>query len=106
MAGPVIAIDRELLRTHASRVHTVQTAVAEAASAARSADLAGGAFGILCAFLVPPTTLVTGIAESMITAAATMLERTSNELRSIATDVDTREEDIASQLRALHDRIR
>lgn len=102
----MIAIDTELLRTHASRIRTVQAGVAEAASAARSTDLGGGAFGLLCAFLVPPATLVTGIAESMILAADGMLERTIDELRAVATDVEAREEDIARDLRTLHDRTR
>lgn len=106
MTGPVIAIDVDTLRAHASRVATVQSDVAEAAAAVRSLDLAGGAFGILCAFLVPPAQIVAAIAESMIVAADSMLERTGDELRAIATHVEAQEREIADDLRALHRQLR
>jgi hypothetical protein len=101
VAGQVIAVDAKLVLQHASRVGTVREGVAEAASAVGSVDLGGGAFGVLCAFLVPPAQLVAGIAQSMIVSAEGMLDRTVDELRGFASEVDERESTIAEQLRAL-----
>lgn len=101
MAGQVIAVDAELVVQHASRLGAVREGVAEAASAVGSVDLGGGAFGVLCSFLVPPAQLVAGFAQSMIVSADDMLDRTVDELRGFASDVEDRETTIAEQVRAL-----
>jgi hypothetical protein len=101
VAGQVIAVDAELVVQHASRLGAVREGVAEAASAVGSVDLGGGAFGVLCSFLVPPAQLVAGIAQSMIVSADDMLDRTVDELRGFASDVEDRETTIVEQVRAL-----
>jgi hypothetical protein len=93
----VIAVDAELVVQHASRLGAVREGVAEAASAVGSVDLGGGAFGVLCSFLVPPAQLVAG----MIVSADDMLDRTVDELRGFASDVEDRETTIVEQVRAL-----
>ena len=52
MAGEIRS-DPDILRGHARGVTVIAEDLDDALAAARSVDLSGGAFGVLCAFLVP-----------------------------------------------------
>jgi hypothetical protein len=65
---------------------------AEAASALQSVNLGGGAFGVLCAWIVPPVSLVSSAVAQHISAAEGVLERTGEEMRSAVTDFETYEQ--------------
>jgi hypothetical protein len=88
----LIAVDTETVRRHAQRVGQVASDVRLAENAAGSMNVGGGAFGVMCAFLVPPAQLVSSIAIGAISAAATMLEQSEEQLRGLADDFDESEQ--------------
>lgn len=100
-----IAMDGDLLRYQATQVETIASDVAEAVSAARSLNLGGGAFGVLCSFLVPPAQLVSSAAAQLLQESEALLQRTGTQLRGAAKDVEDREADLAAQLRAIQGRL-
>lgn len=84
----LIAVDTETVRRHAQRVGQVASDVRLAENAAGSMNVGGGAFGVMCAFLVPPAQIVSSIATGAIAAAATMLEQSEEQLKGLADDFD------------------
>jgi hypothetical protein len=93
-----IAIDADALRQHATAMRQVAADVQEAVEAARGIDLAGGAFGIMCSFLVPPAQLASTAAISGIASSKGMLDRTADEVVEVATETEGAE---AERVRAL-----
>ena len=83
----LIAVDTETVRRHAQRAAQIAADVRLAENAAGSMNVGGGAFGVMCAFLVPPAQAVSSIAAAAITAAATMLEESEEQLRGLADDL-------------------
>lgn len=96
-----IEIDSGLLRDQARAVTAAASGVDEARQAASSMNLTGGAFGVMCAFLVPPAMLLTDAASSMLTQASEMLVREAGALRGAADDFDDLERGISNELRRL-----
>jgi hypothetical protein len=96
-----IAVDGELIHAHAARVERVADDVAVARRAAAATNMGGGAFGVICAFLVPPASLAATMAASAIAAAEGMLERSAREVRGVATDMAAVEDDIVRAVRVL-----
>jgi hypothetical protein len=101
-----IALDFDVLQVQASKVDQIGGDIGVAASAVRSMNLSGGAFGVLCGFLVPPAQLVTTVAGTMINDCEELLHRTGTELRKAAAAGREREEDIARVLREIEAGIR
>lgn len=93
-----ISIDFDLLEQHARRVDLVASDVALAQDAASSINVGGGAFGLMCAFLVPPAALVSSLATSALASAQGMVERSARELRAVGTDFGTTEDAIVTDL--------
>jgi hypothetical protein len=102
MSGEHIAIDADVLRTQASKVEALAGDVAEAAAAAGTVNIGGGAFGLMCAFLVPVISPVTTATTGAIRASGELLERTGTELRGAVSDWDATEADIEAALKKLH----
>jgi uncharacterized protein YukE len=96
-----ITIDPDLLRTHAARVEQVAGDVAMARDAAGSINLGGGAFGLMCNFLVLPATVVSTMAQSALLSAGSMVQRSATEIRAVATDFETTEGDIEQTIAGL-----
>jgi hypothetical protein len=87
-----IAVDQDLIIAHAARVEVVASDVGVARDAAGATNMGGGAFGVLCAFLVPPATMAASMAQQAIQAAEGMLRRSATEVRGVATDMAAYEE--------------
>ncbi len=100
MAGH-IAVDQDLITSHAARVEVVASDVGVARDAAGSTNMGGGAFGVLCAFLVPPASVAAGMAQQAIGAAEGMLRRSATEVRGVATDMAAFEDDVVRAVGAL-----
>lgn len=100
-----IAIDPDLLRSHAARVDQVASDVAMAKDAAGSVDIGGGAFGVMCAFLVPPISMVSSVAQSTLSAAGSMVQRSAREVRGVAQDFEANEEAIEQQISSLRSQL-
>lgn len=75
--------------------------VDQAVAAARSLNLAGGAFGAMCAFLVSPAMVVTASATGMIQQAEGLLERAGTQLRGAAGDAEATEQAHLDTIRSL-----
>lgn len=96
-----IALDFDVLTTQASKVDQIGDDIGLAASAVRSMNLGGGAFGVLCSFLVTPAQLVTTVAGTMIADCDELLHRAGTQLRKTAADAQEREQAIAQALKAI-----
>jgi len=79
-----LRIDPAGLSRHAAGVVSVADLADQARSAAAGMDLGGGAFGILCSFMVPPLQLVSTPAVGFLSAVAETLRYTGDALTSAA----------------------
>ena len=70
-------------------------------ASAKATNMGGGAFGVLCAFLVPPATLAATMAGSAIAAAEGMLTRSAREVRGVATDMADFEDDVVRAVQSI-----
>lgn len=96
-----ITVDFDLLRQHAAFVDSLVGDVDSALSALRGGDLLPDAFGLLCAFLVPPGLALSAAATGLLGEDASMLMRTAGELRRTAEQWERFEDDTVATLRAL-----
>ncbi|KHK97196.1 hypothetical protein LK09_13145 [Microbacterium mangrovi] len=96
-----IAIDHDLMLTQASQVERVAADIAVARDATRSTNMGGGAFGVLCGFLVTPATVVATIAGSAIGSAEGMVRRSASELRGVSNDMTRFETDLLQSIAQL-----
>lgn len=101
----LIQIDPELIRTHATRVDQVASDISVAADAASSTNMGGGAFGVLCSFLVAPATIAASMAGSAIVAAQGMVTRSATEVRGVATDLASFESDVIAAISSLESQV-
>lgn len=79
-----VKVEPAVLRAHAAKVADISDGVASAKSASAATDLGGGAFGILCSFMVPPLSAVKTVADLAIDAAAGAVEKTVGDLKAVA----------------------
>jgi hypothetical protein len=96
-----IAIDHDLLLGQASAVERVAADLAVARDAAQSTNMGGGAFGVLCSFLVTPATVVATIAGSAMGSAEGMVRRSASELRGVSNDMAEFESDLLQSIAQL-----
>lgn len=96
-----IALDFDRLRQHAATVTSLADNVNGALSILKGGDLAENAFGILCAFLVPPSLAMSAAATGLFGADQALLMRTAAELRSTADQWEQFEDDTVTTLRHL-----
>ncbi|WP_136517748.1 hypothetical protein [Cellulomonas telluris] len=88
MSGGRIAIDVDTLTAHRRRLEQIGSQVDVARDAAGSVNLGGGAFGLMCAFLVPPLQVVQTAAQASIARVASSLERAGAEVAAAAADLE------------------
>lgn len=96
-----ISVDLDRLRQHAAFVDSLVGDVGSALSVLRGGDLIPSAFGILCAFLVPPSMAMSAAATGLLGADQSLLMRTAGELRQAAQQWEQFEDDTVSTLRGL-----
>jgi hypothetical protein len=96
-----IAVDFDVLTAHAARVEQVASAVGLGAQAASSLNLGGGAFGLMCAFMVPPIELVSTMAQRAIASAQQMVSRSAVGVRGMRDDFMAFEEAASDEFSAL-----
>lgn len=100
-----IAVDSDVVRYHAGSVARIGGDVREAAQAAAGLALGGGAFGVLCSFMVAPAALATAAGVDVITSAGSMLERAAEQLRGWATDAEVVEQEAVDDLQRLYTQV-
>lgn len=96
-----ITVDFDLLRQHAAFVEGLADDVASALSVLRGGDLLPEAFGLLCAFLVPPGLALSAAATGLLGEDRSMLLRTAGELRQTAEQWEQFESDTVATIRSL-----
>jgi hypothetical protein len=96
-----IALDLDKLRQHAAFVDSLVGDVGSAMSALKGGDLVPTAFGLLCAFLVPPSLAMSAAATGLLGADQSLLLRTAAELRQTAQQWEQFEDDTVATLRGL-----
>jgi len=100
MAG-TITIDPDLITAHAARVEQVASDIQVALSAAGQTNMGGGAFGVMCSFLVAPATLVATMASSAISSAEDMVKRSATELKGVVDDFTQTEETLVADIKSI-----
>jgi hypothetical protein len=96
-----IAIDHELIVSHAARLEMVASDIAVASDAGSSTNMSGGAFGLLCAFLAPPAELAASMARQAITSAEGMVRRSATEIRGVGDDMSSYEDTVVQAVRTI-----
>lgn len=96
-----IAIDHDLIVAHAARVRRVSSDVQTARDAASATNMSGGAFGVMCAFLVGPATLVASAASAVIASAQGLVDRSATEVRGVADDMATFEDELTAAIQQI-----
>lgn len=97
-----IAIDHDLIVSHAARVEQVASDIKVARDAAASTNMGGGAFGVLCSFLVAPATVAATVAGNAISSAEGMVRRSATEVRGVGTDMAAFEDSAVAAISALN----
>ena len=108
MSGERITIDVDELTGHRRRLEQVGGQVDLARDAAGSTSLGGGAFGVLCSFLVAPLELVQGGAQGAIGQISSSIARAGTQLGAAAADLTAADQhavDILTALQAELDRM-
>ena len=95
MAG-VVMIDPGRVAGHAGRVKQVADTADQAASAASGMDLGGGAFGVLCSFMVMPLSLLSAPAQAMLNAAASTVRGAGEGIGAAGALFETTDHDLAT----------
>ena len=98
----VLSIDPGELATHGAHVTAVADTADQAASAAAGMNLGGGAFGIMCAFMVPPLQLLSAPATGMLQAVAANVRAAGDTITAAAHMFEENDQELA----AVSDRIR
>lgn len=101
MSGERIAIDADTLLAHRRRLEQIGAQVDVARDAAGSVHLGGGAFGLMCAFMVPPLQAVQDAAQSSIAQVASSLARAGSEIAAAAADLGAADEYAVDAYRSL-----
>ncbi|REC98258.1 excreted virulence factor EspC (type VII ESX diderm) [Microbacterium sp. AG157] len=101
MSGGDIRVDVELLHQHAGLVDQLASDAAQALSAVQSVNLSGGAFGLLCSWMVPPVSSVSQAVGSAIQQGGDAIERSASQLRDAAGDFQRYEESVVDVVRSL-----
>lgn len=97
----LIRVDPDRIMQHASRVEAAAGRIQTAVSAASSMNMSGGAFGLMCAFMVPAATLASSMARGALQSSQQMLEESARELRGALRDIEAGEERVIEAVRAL-----
>jgi formylmethanofuran:tetrahydromethanopterin formyltransferase len=96
-----IAVDHELIVSHAARVEMVASDISVARDAGSSTNMSGGAFGLMCAFLAPPAQLAANMATQAIAAAEGMVRRSATEIRGVGDDLASYEDSVVQAVRTV-----
>lgn len=99
--GDLISVDPDVVTYHATRVEQAASDAHVAVTAAQSMNVAGGAFGLMCAFLVTPAMVTTEAAKLMLVSVENLIGRSATVLRAGVGDFVVHEERVIDTVRAL-----
>jgi len=95
-----IRVDVELLHQHAGLVQQLTSDASQALAAVRSINLSGGAFGVLCSWLVPPVSVVSQAVASAIQEGGATIDGMAQQIREVADEFRSYEETV---INVVHD---
>jgi hypothetical protein len=91
-----ITLDFDKLRQHATLVSSIADEVGGAISSVKGGHLGTEVFGIMCAFLVPPSMAMTLAATGMLGSKESLMLRTAGQLRTTAKQWEQFEHDVST----------
>ena len=91
-----ITLDFDTLRQHAALVSSVADEVGKAISSVKGGNLGSEVFGIMCAFLVPPSMAMSLAATGMLGAKESLMLRSAAQLRTTANQWEQLEHDVST----------
>lgn len=99
--GGQIRVDAEVVAYHAGRVQRAAADAHLAVTAAQSMNVGGGAFGLLCSFLVAPAMATTEAAKHALVSVEDLISRSATVLRAGVGDFDAYEDTVLDTVRAI-----
>ena len=99
--GEKISVDPDAVTYHAARVEQAAADAHVAVTAAQSMNVAGGAFGLMCSFLVGPALATTEAAKFMLVSVENLIGRSATTLRAGVGDFAVHEDHVIDTVRAL-----
>lgn len=101
-----IKIDGEVLQGHANKVDAYRGDVAQALDAVSGLNLGGGAFGVMCSWMVPAALLASNAVVTEIREVRDAFQRTSSALGETVESFDSAENAHISALNAVDGHMR
>jgi hypothetical protein len=98
MVSDQLLVDPAQMQTHAGRVGQVADLARQARQAAAGMNLGGGAFGIMCNFLVTPLQLLSAPAIGFLDRVAESVEATGEAFNTAAGMFDQAEADSVADI--------
>ena len=105
MTTPALHVDLDTLHHHTGRLRRLENDLAEAAGAARHADLHDGAFGLLCGFLPAVVGGALEAAASALDDATRSVDEAADGVRAMARAWDATDRAAVDRLRHLTGRL-
>jgi hypothetical protein len=99
--GGQIRVDPEVVTYHAARVERAAADAHVAVTAAQSMNVAGGAFGLMCSFLVAPALVTTEAAKHALVSIEDLIGRSATVLRAGVGDFVGYEDHVIDTVRAV-----
>lgn len=96
-----LKVDSDAYLAQANLMDSISRSLSNVISAAQSTDVTGGAFGVICSFLVGSTNQAIVAVTDTIQTTAEVTEKTADVLRDIAVDFESTEAEIAADIEAL-----
>ncbi len=96
-----IRVDPEVVSYHAARIERTAADAHLAVTAAQSMNVGGGAFGLLCSFLVAPAMVTTEAAKLALVSVEDVISRSATVLRAGVGDFDRFEDTVIDTVREL-----
>lgn len=96
-----VSVDPEVVDYHLARVEQAAADAHLAVTAAQSMNVAGGAFGVLCSFLVAPALVTTEAAKLTLVSVEKLISRSAKTLRAGVADFDRHETHVIGTVRGL-----
>lgn len=100
-----INVDSDAVTLHAQHVEQIAADVRVAIDAAGQTMLSSGAFGVMCAWMIPPFLAVATATTATLSSAASSIDRSARELRAAAADFDEHETAVSGKLSGVHSSI-
>ena len=94
----VLQVDTDQLRAHAKQIHGLAQGLGEGVSAGVHTAMDVQAFGVLCAFLVPPAVALQAVGIAALSGGVAALGAIETSLRGVAAGYDAIDDAVGGRL--------